>query len=179
MIGASTPRPKFVEMRRIPFALSLVALALALFAVMRPADNVTASLVPIQQHPSEEVEVAVHMGRIQRYHQKWWAAGKVGNAELAAFYLHELEEAMEVIAQARLMEDGVDLSAHMNAYGVKTIEALEQVLKDQGVAAMHAESATLVNSCNGCHVATGHSFIRIQVPTAVDFPDQDFSPIGK
>ncbi len=168
-------------MRRIPLVLSLLALCLALFVLLRPADAVpvhTATGVPTS-FPTEEVEVAVHMGRIQRYHQKWWAAGKQGNAELAAFYLHEMAEAMELIAQARIMDEGIDISAHMNTYGSKTVRDLEAVLLAEGVSAMHAQGAALVAACNSCHAVTGHPFIRIQEPAIVGFPDQDFAPIRK
>lgn len=124
----------------------------------------------------KHIELAVVMGRIQRYHQKLWASGQAGNAELAAFYLHELEEAMEEVVDAQVVEDGIDISALMRTYGISTIELLEKKLKEEGVAALHADAELLVNTCNSCHISSGHAFIRIQVPTAVYFPDQRFEP---
>lgn len=128
------------------------------------------------EHGPEHLEVAVYMGRIQRFHQKWWLAGKSGNAELAAFYLHEMEEALEAIAEADVEEDGVKLRPLVESYGLATIERLEARLKADGVAAMHADAGQLVVNCNACHVASGYPFIRIQVPVEVHFPDQDFAP---
>lgn len=119
------------------------------------------------------------MGRIQRYHQKWWASGHAGNAELAGFYLHEMEEAMEEIADAKVIDEGIDVSANMRTYGLAAIEALETKLNDQGVEAMHADAGLLANTCNTCHQVCDHPYIRIVPPTAVFFPDQDFSPKAK
>lgn len=130
-----------------------------------------------EEHGAEHLEVAVYMGRIQQYHQKWWLAGKLGNAELAAFYLHEMEEAMEAIAEADAEEDGVKLKPLMESYGLATIERLEAKLKAEGVSAMHAEAGQLVMNCNACHAASGHPFIRIRVPESVSFPDQVFAPV--
>jgi hypothetical protein len=129
-------------------------------------------------HEAEEgIEVAVVMGRMERFHTKWWLAGGEGNAALAAFYLHELEEAMEEVAEAHVVEDnGVDVSANMRTYGLPVVKELERKLKEQGVAAMHADADVLVATCNSCHVATGHSFIRVQVPQGITFPGQDFRP---
>ena len=66
------------------------------------------------------------MGRIQRYHQKLWLAGEAGNTELAKFYLHEMEEAMEEIAEGHVVEDSVDVSANMRTYGLATVELVEK-----------------------------------------------------
>ena len=123
----------------------------------------------------EHLEVAVIMGRMQRFHQKWWLAGKEGNAELAKFYLHELEEAMEEVAEAGVMDDGVDVSAAMRTYGLPTISQLENILAKEGVAAMHGQAEVMAGMCTGCHKATDHAYIRIKQPDAVSFPDQDFS----
>ncbi len=169
-------------MRRLPLIFSALALVLAAFAILRrqePANPVDASHHEPAHEEHEEIEVAIYMGRIQRFHQKWWAAGKAGNAALAGFYLHEMEEAMEEIATARIVDEGIDISAHMRTYGLATVEGLEKKLKEQGVSAMHADAALLANTCNTCHAETGHPYLRIVPPTAVFFPDQDFAPVAK
>ena len=170
-------------MRRLPLIFSFLALVLAVFMLIRgngpaPVTVDTSHQGPVNEE-HEEIEVAIIMGRIQRFHQKWWAAGHAGNAELAGFYLHEMEEAMEGIATARLIDEGVDVSAHMHTYGLAMVEVLEKKLKEHGVAAMHADAALLANTCSTCHVACGHPYLRIVPPTAVYFPDQDFAPMPK
>lgn len=172
-------------MKRLPLLLSVIAIVIAGFALVERPEAVQAprgvdqGLKEVQEEEHEAIELAVHMGRMQRFHQKWWAAGQAGNAELAGFYLHELEEEMEVIAEGSVVDDGVDVSAQMKIYGVPTIEALEKKLKEEGVKAMHDDAALLANSCTSCHMACGHPYIRIVPPTKVDFPDQDFLPQGK
>lgn len=116
------------------------------------------------------------MGHMQRYHQKLWASAAAGNAELAAFYLHELEEVMEEVAEGQVVDDGVDISTPMKAFGLGTLAMLEAKLKEEGVTALHGALPQLVNACNGCHSQCGYPFVRIRVPERVDFPDQDFAP---
>ncbi len=125
----------------------------------------------------EEIEVAEIMGRMERHHAKWWVAGREGNVELAGFYLHELEEAMEELAEAHVVEDnGVDVSANMRTYGLPIVKELERKLKKDGVAAMHADADVLVATCNSCHVASGFPFIKVRVPSGATFPGQDLRP---
>lgn len=128
-------------------------------------------------HEKEDIEVAEIMGRMERHHAKWWLAGREGNAELAGFYLHELEEAMEELAEAHVVEDnGVDVSANMRTYGLPIVKELERKLKQEGVAAMHADADVLVATCNSCHVASGFPFIKVRVPSGAVFPGQDLRP---
>ncbi len=158
-------------MRALTLLMSAAALVLVALLFLREGeDQVVASTA------GEEMEVAVHMGHLQRYHQKWWAAGAAGNAELAAFYLHEMGEVMEEIADAGVMDEGVDVSGPMRTYGPPMVKELERILKADGVAAMHARGDMLVNACNSCHAVTGHPYLRIQVPAEVHFPDQIFAP---
>ena len=168
-------------MKRLPFLLSLAAVLGVVFLFyrfsmleQRPAKAAPAQHQVAEEH--EEIEVAVFMGRIQHFHQKWWLAGKAGNAPLAKFYLHEMEEAMEEIADANITEDGVNVSEQMRTYGLTTVDHLSETLEKQGVEAMHAEAEMFANTCTSCHMATEHAYIRIKVPTEVSFPDQDFAP---
>jgi hypothetical protein len=161
-------------MSRAALVISLIALFVALAGLFRREASL--GVPAVVTTGEEDLEVAVHMGRMQRYHQKLWASARAGNAELAAFYLHELEEAMEAIADADIEEDGIRLTPHMNSYGLGMVEAMERTLASEGVEALLATLPVLVNGCNGCHSVTGHGFIVIQEPTAPNFHDQDFAP---
>lgn len=174
-------------MSRTPLVLAILALGVALVALYSTF-NMPSSTVPdpvrpvvhedLEEQEEEHIELAVYMGRLQRFHQKWWAAGRAENAELAKFYLHEMEEAMEAIADGNVVENEVDVSNFMRIYGEKSIESLEVLLKEKGVKAMIAEGHVLIENCNACHVASGYPFIRIKEPEAVEFPDQVFLPGG-
>ncbi len=161
-------------MARLALILATVALVVALFPLFGTGHEAGPEQAPAPE--VAELEVAVYMGRMQRYHQKLWAASRAGNAELAGFYLHELEEAMAEIAEAGLVDEGVPISEPMRTYGLVVVEALERTLETQGVEALHASADMLVNACNSCHSITGHSFIVIQEPVDPQFPDQNFVP---
>ncbi|MCC6937325.1 MAG: hypothetical protein IT226_03815 [Flavobacteriales bacterium] len=174
-------------MHRLSLVFSLVALlgvGVVFFQVsgMEQARNEQGSAPRAAEEPNgkpEHMEVAVYMGRLQRFHQKLWLAGNVGNAELAKFYLHEMEETMEAIADGHVVEQGVNVSAAMETHGLPAIGKLEDLLEKEGVGAMHANGGILVEGCNNCHVATEHAYIRIKEPEAAAFPDQYFAPVTK
>jgi hypothetical protein len=163
-------------MRILSLVLALAALVLAFIAMQRVENLQAERPLPQAQASEGKYEVAVVMGRIQQYHQKWWAAGQTANAQLAAFYLHELEEAMEEVAEAKIMDDGIDVSQAMRTYGLPALAELERLLKEEGVQAMHAKGAIMTNACNACHQATQHEYIRLQEPSQLLFPDQVFTP---
>ncbi len=120
----------------------------------------------------DEIEVAIVMGRIQRFHQKYWLAVRGSNAELAQFYLHEMEEAMEEITEAKVVDEGIDISANMRTYGLEVNEHLQKKLKEEGLKALEQEGDLLVKSCNACHDASGYGLIEIRVPGEFNIPDQ-------
>ncbi|MEO8590056.1 MAG: hypothetical protein ABI432_11835 [Flavobacteriales bacterium] len=173
-------------MRILSLLISMAALVMALL-LWSKVNGLKAGMAAPEQHQvvapaaeseeehDEPLEVAVYMGRIQNYQQKLWAAGEAHNVELATFYLHEMDEAMEAIADAHVVEDGIDFSAQMRIYGLPVVEDLQARLKKEGLASVHADSEVLANTCNSCHVACDHGFIRVQVPTSVSYPGQDFS----
>lgn len=163
--------------------LSLLLSIIAIIGVVILFQKFPINRAPVQPHGvsgnDHEIELAVVMGRIQRFHQKFWLSVRAGNTELTRFYLHELEEGMEEIAEAGVMEDGIDVSANMRTYGLKVIEQLEDVLEKEGVRALEQQADLLVNSCNSCHKVSGYGMVMIQVPEDVRFPDQVFDPIAQ
>lgn len=125
---------------------------------------------------TQPLEVAVYMGRIQVYANKLWSAGKAGNLRLADFYRHEMKEAMEEVANAGILDDGVDVSAKMSAYGIRELDAIKAAFKANGLKDFDAQFATLVNTCNSCHRDCNKPFVHIKVPTYTRYDDQEFAP---
>jgi hypothetical protein len=121
-------------------------------------------------------EVAIYMGRIQVYMHKLYWAGMAKNLPLADFYRHEIKEVMEEVAKASIVEDGIDVSAKMDVYGIRTIDGMKAALKEQGLEGFGAQYDLLVNTCNTCHRETGHPMIQVQVPTENRYTDQVFVP---
>lgn len=146
---------------------------IALFTAFRPLAETPG--VPATEGSGEGGELAYHMAYLQRFADKLHAAGAAENWELADFYLHEVEETAETIIDEGHVEDGVEIGPLVEAMLLPAVERAEGAVGD---AAAFAEAyAELVTSCNVCHDATEHGFIRITVPERSGYPNQDFSPL--
>jgi hypothetical protein len=121
-----------------------------------------------------DVEVAHYMMRIQQHANKLWSAGRAGNLKLADFYRHELKEEMTAIARARIVDDGVPVSEHMEVYGLRTLEAFKARMAAHGTGDFDAQYRILIDACNSCHVTCGHPELRMRVPEHIRFDDQEF-----
>lgn len=125
-----------------------------------------------EEDADEEVELAVYMNRLQLYTNKLWFASKNQNWELAAFYLEETEETMEEVAEHDIMEDGIRINEQMQTWGIPAIEPLEKAIESKELKNFELEYTNLITNCNGCHVATKHSFIKIKIPDVPVFTNQ-------
>lgn len=130
---------------------------------------------PAAAQQAEAFELAVHMARLQHHAEKLHWALAAENGPLADFYLHELEETAEAIAHAKVTEDGVDITASLNTHLMPAIAGLEQYVNARQWPDATDGYRRLVQSCNNCHVASKHDFIRIQVPTRPTWSNQDFA----
>lgn len=125
----------------------------------------------IEETHAEEPEVAVYMGRLQLYMNKLYFAGINQNEALSAFYIHEMEEVMEEIVSAKIMDEGVDISMNTQLFGLNQIENFEKQLADKSTD-FKSNYALLVQSCNNCHSASKYPFIVIKEPTNPVFDNQ-------
>lgn len=100
--------------------------------------------------------LAERMGELQRFTHKLVLAIRADNAEAGAFYIHELEESSSVIQVEFETYDGRAVRSLMAAMLDPAIERIEE---RAGTA--DELIGTLIDSCNACHVATDHGFIRI------------------
>jgi hypothetical protein len=124
------------------------------------------------QEGEEHYELAVAMGRFQWYANKLWFSGIAGNTELSDFYAHELEEAMEEVAEQNLTENGQSISEQIKIWGLEPLEKLEEAVADGDSQAFEQSYDALVSSCNGCHVTCGYSWVRIKRPETPAFDNQ-------
>lgn len=129
----------------------------------------------IEKEIKKEVELAVLMGYQQRYLEKLYFAGINANWPLADFYHHELEETLEDIIEGDIEEDGYNVSGLSKAMLLPAVEALENSIKNKDEKDFVTKYNAVVNSCNACHTATKHGFIKIIVPKESSFKNQDFS----
>jgi hypothetical protein len=130
---------------------------------------------PAEHAPEHEAyEVAIVMGRMHLYFDKLWFAGKAQNWELAGFYAHEIEESLEELIEAKVVEDGVEISKLAEIMTESPFKELEGAVKKQALPDFEAAYTRMVNTCNQCHQTTKHGFIRIQRPERAVFSSQVF-----
>ena len=113
------------------------------------------------------------MGYLQRHLHKLDLSVQGENAELAGYYIHELEELVEELAQAGVVYEGHQVGALTASMLTPAIEALETALETGGDA--EAAVGGLVAQCNACHVATERPWMKIERARSNPF-NQDFSP---
>jgi len=120
-------------MNRFPFFATLIAL-IAVVILMLRLGRVEKELRTMKQAGAAATaaatpEVAVYMERIQAFSNKLWSAGKAGNLPLAEFYRHEMKEAMEELAKAGIVDDGVNVSEQMEQHGIRTLDRMKAELR--------------------------------------------------
>lgn len=123
----------------------------------------------------EEVELAVAMGQLQTYTHKYALAVEANNHELASFYLHEVEESVEGIAEDVPSYEGYDINQLIEQYLEPEIEPTEEALESKNWDEIRKQTIKLVDTCNACHEASDHGFVKI-TPGFDNNPfNQDFS----
>jgi len=124
--------------------------------------------------PSGE-ELSPYMALMQHHLHKLGLAVQAKNATLAGFYLEEVEETSVIIQKKFPTYDKIAVGPLMNAMLVPSIAPLEKSIKASNWALSNAGYTKLVDSCNSCHTAAQHAFIKITAPTQNPF-NQSFSP---
>ena len=131
------------------------------------------------------VELAPYMTRLQTLTHKLSLSVEHSNHKLAEFYLYESLEAMEDIKTdvpeyrghlIALLTDQMATPAYKALLKAIGEDKAEETRTNRRSAAAFK---TLINTCNQCHVATNHEFIKIAVPKGVNPFLQDFSPTEK
>ncbi len=125
---------------------------------------------------NEDVELADLMHKLQLHADKLYFAGSAQHWELAGFYAHELGETAEEIAAHDLEEGGVDVGEFVERSLMPRIRALEGVAERADAASFSAVYATLIETCNACHSASGHDFLVIRAPVTPALTGQAYSP---
>ncbi len=148
----------------------LAALSLAAGCSRAPAPKADA-------HSESEYDLVGAMASLQRWTDKLGRAGAAENWPLADFYLHEMEEAAEELAEAGVVYHDQPVSQLTGVMLKPAVESLEEAVKAQDAALFRTRHTVLVQTCNACHTATGYGFIRITPPDLSINPwNQNFSP---
>lgn len=118
-----------------------------------------------------EPPLAALMGDLLNYLHKLDLSIQANNLQLAGFYQHELEEVTEEIIDDVPEYDGFAIAELTKQMLMPRVESLEKELVTGGAAS--AELRLMIDSCNACHAATEHAFIRITEAQSNPF-NQDF-----
>jgi hypothetical protein len=118
--------------------------------------------------------LAVLMERMQTYTHKLQLSLEARNALLADFYLHELEETAEYVAENIESYHDRPVGALVQDMLMPQIERLEDAVEARQWSETDSRFVDLLRACNACHMATEHGYIRIAPAEGNPFA-QDFS----
>ena len=127
----------------------------------------------------EEIEVSSIMTNIQRHFGKLYFAGTAQNWDLAEFYVHEVEEAMEELEEHNVIEDGINISKFVSIMGLTPLKDIDEAVDNKDLTAFKNAYTAQISQCNACHAASKHPYIRIKEPERPVFSNQIFTPIGQ
>lgn len=136
---------------------------------------VGAQLAPVEE-PSNTPELALLMGDLQRLTHKLALSADAGNAELAAFYLHESQEQLRKIQSEAPEYENIPVALLIDRLAHPAYAPMQDAVKAKDVNRMREGMNTIVQACNACHTATQHGFIRITQGTEVNPFNQSFAP---
>ena len=129
--------------------------------------------------PEEEIEIAAYMSALQTHFSKLYFAGRAENPKLAAFYAHEMEESFEHIVEAKIFEEGQNISSLAEQFGLDPIERFEKEINENGLVDFDEKYSNIINNCNSCHLKTAHEFIQIVIPNNPPVGNQKFTLAGQ
>lgn len=122
-------------------------------------------------------ETAVLMAQVQIHHAKLYYAGHARNWELAAYSLHEINEALQAVQvfNDQFEDFPTPLSEVVPALVGPPLGEIHGAIRARDGARFDAAFNSLTAACNSCHTTLKHDFIRVRAPTAVEFTNQIFS----
>ena len=126
----------------------------------------------------DDTTPALHklMGTMQTYMHKYNLSVLEDNRKLAGFYIHELEEVSEEIIENIEEYDGHPVSSLTKTMFLPVVEQAETTLKHGSADEFRKSASLLIQSCNNCHQATEHGYIKIREVAKDENPfNQDFS----
>lgn len=123
-------------------------------------------------------ELALLMGDLQRLTHKMALSANEGNAELAAFYMHESIEQMKAIQEDAPEYEGQPVAMLIDRLGLPAYEQFKEALavKPPDKERLLAGLDIVIQSCNQCHATTQHQIIQITRGTEVNPFNQSFKP---
>ena len=144
-------------------AALIAALVIAGAPACTPAGESTDSEQAAEATESEEAELARYMANLQRWTHKAALALEARNAELADFYLHEVEETVGTVQEEAPTYEGYPVGELTGELLVPAVDSLDSALDGGEWPAVDRRVEALQQACNDCHEATDHGFVRIDL----------------
>jgi hypothetical protein len=116
------------------------------------------------------------MGDLQRLTHKLALSADAGNMELAAFYLHESQEQLRKIQTEAPEYENLPVALLIDRLAHPAYTPMQDAVTARDKARLMAGLDGIIQSCNACHTATQHAFIRITRGTEVNPFNQSFAP---
>ncbi|NGP89132.1 hypothetical protein [Fodinibius halophilus] len=161
---------------RITTVLGLFFCTLLLIYCSSPdKKETTAQQEGVEKAKKDTPELADAMGQLQYYTHKYTLAVDAQNHELATFYFHEVRAAADGIKKNIPGYEGYDIARFMKLFLDPTIEPVETALANKNWEEVRAKTIEMVNSCNSCHNATSHGFVKVTPGFDNNPYNQDFS----
>jgi hypothetical protein len=113
---------------------------------------------------------------VQPRHIRVYYAGQTKNWTLAGFELNELRGALARVGRTVPTYRNVSVEMAVTTIIADKIKALDAAIKAKDLDQFGAAYSEVTVACNTCHQALEHAFIKIVVPDASNYPDQDFRP---
>ena len=114
-----------------------------------------------------------NMIAMQYFMHKAGLSIRADNLELADFYLHEIEEILEVVGEVETYGE-MPVGELSTAMLGPAFHGLEEAVDSGDSGAALAAFATVINSCNACHTATNFGYIKIADRSTENVYMQDF-----
>lgn len=112
----------------------------------------------------------------QMRHAKLWFAGAARNWPLADYEVDELKEGFEDAASLHPVHEGVPVGEMIAKLTPSPLQEISAAISKKDRAGFARAFDRLSATCNSCHQAANHGFIRIGRPTAPPFSNQIFAP---
>ena len=164
--------------RRITTILGLFLCGILLvYCSSEPSENSQPSQQQqgVQKAKQDVPELADAMGQLQYYMHKYALAVDAKNHELASFYFHEVRASADGIQQNIPGYEGYDIGRFMKMFLQPKLPPIQTALANKNWEEIRARTVEMVKSCNSCHNATSHGFVKVEAGFDNNPYNQDFS----
>jgi hypothetical protein len=119
--------------------------------------------------------LAIQMKYMQHWTHKLGLSVEAQNPELVEFYHHELEEGTEDLIATIKEYDGYPIAEFAETMLLPQIKAFESAEESGDWNQITQAYQTIIASCNSCHQASAHGYIKIVDGFGNNPFNQDFS----